>query len=131
MEIRQRNQMESEELLILCFQTDWTSLTEINLLPTWGLCSLHWAPHSIHGEPLFGSPRQTHRSQKDLWLWAVFQSPKPRRLGCGWLVASFWNLPQQRRTQLKQGRGFSRASQIWGRTRSAPEMTFYSNPLLI
>lgn len=64
MEIRQRNQMESEELLILYFQTDWTSLTEINLLPTWGLCSLHWAPHSIHGEPLFGSPRQTHRSQE-------------------------------------------------------------------
>lgn len=95
-----------------------------HLARTWGHCSLHWALDPIHGEPLFGSPRQTHRSQEESVAVGLSQSTNSRTLGGGWLVVSFYTWVN--RKKFLQG-----LSTLWNGSRSALIMISYSNPLMM
>ena len=80
-EFRQRRLMESEELLILCFQRDWTSLIEINLLLTWlelGATVISIGPLTPSMvNPNLGALGKLTDPRKNLWLWACPKVPIP------------------------------------------------------
>ena len=93
-----------------------------HLARTWGHCSLHWVPDLTHGEPQFGSPRQTHRPQEESVAVGLSQSTNSRTLGCSWLIVWFY-------TCLNQKKFLQGLSTLWNGSRSAPVIISYSNPL--